>query len=293
MFLESGDEAKELVFVTEDRKLISLIDSTSGWTEKTVTTFNYEGNAFPTPKKFIGKYIAALQNDFYNGEMHNVIEVDASPVIGYGPEQVILADTWGHIVAAEFGKPYRIILNLNDKITATPALGDDGTLFVASENNLYALGRKGDQDTCYGVQHCTTGSSTFFEYCGICSGSGCASGGYTCRQRGYECKTFNKPVFFFDEVYPIPCELLESQEPDDPNPDEPNSDGCTETDDGKDYAHQGYATTDGGYHRHEDSCTFDTDTGVYTLYETYCDDDDNIETESYLCPGRCYEGACT
>ncbi len=65
---------------------------------------------------------------------------------------------------------------------------------------------------CPGVQHCnitssTGGSSTRFEYCGDCSGAGCAPG-YRCPQSGYTCKAYTDKVFFFDEVYNMPCTYL-------------------------------------------------------------------------------------
>ncbi len=60
---------------------------------------------------------------------------------------------------------------------------------------------------CPGVQHCTTGSTTRFEYCGNCQGSGC-SPGYRCTVSNMTCQSYPKTVFFFDELYNMPCSFL-------------------------------------------------------------------------------------
>lgn len=60
---------------------------------------------------------------------------------------------------------------------------------------------------CPAVQHCTTGSTTRFEYCGDCQGAGCAPG-YRCPQSGMTCETYPKTVFFFDNLYNVPCSYL-------------------------------------------------------------------------------------
>ncbi len=61
---------------------------------------------------------------------------------------------------------------------------------------------------CYGTQHCTNGNTTMFEYCGDCTGEGCAGMGFACRSSDMTCKTYPGKVFFFDNVYPIKCSLL-------------------------------------------------------------------------------------
>ncbi|OGQ93597.1 MAG: hypothetical protein A2284_11635 [Deltaproteobacteria bacterium RIFOXYA12_FULL_61_11] len=72
-------------------------------------------------------------------------------------------------------------------------------------------------DTCLGVQHCTNGNETYFEYCGDCSGAGCRPG-FTCSREGFTCKTSPTEVFFFDKLYQLPCD---PQPPDPPSPPEP------------------------------------------------------------------------
>lgn len=60
---------------------------------------------------------------------------------------------------------------------------------------------------CYGTQHCSNGNTTYFEYCGTCSGAGC-SAGFTCRDPGFVCTTYPGKKFFSDVPYPIDCALL-------------------------------------------------------------------------------------
>ncbi len=60
---------------------------------------------------------------------------------------------------------------------------------------------------CPGVQHCTTGSTTRFEYCGDCQGMGC-SPGHRCTVSNMTCKSYPDKVFFFDELYNMPCSFL-------------------------------------------------------------------------------------
>ncbi len=61
---------------------------------------------------------------------------------------------------------------------------------------------------CYGTQHCTDGNTTLFEYCGNCQGAGCSGAGFTCQNPNQKCKTYPGKVFFFDNVYPLDCNLL-------------------------------------------------------------------------------------
>ncbi|MEA3342967.1 MAG: S-layer protein [archaeon] len=70
-----------------------------------------------------------------------------------------------------------------------------------------------------------------------------------------------------------------------------DSDATTEHPDGKNYYVKGYATTDNGHTKHQDSCTHDETTGTYTLHETYCENNE-IKTEAYKCPNGCKYGAC-
>jgi len=63
-------------------------------------------------------------------------------------------------------------------------------------------------EPCMGTQHCTFGGSTYFEYCGDCAGLGCSSLGYACRDPRYTCETYGERIFYFDDAYPVPCELI-------------------------------------------------------------------------------------
>jgi hypothetical protein len=66
---------------------------------------------------------------------------------------------------------------------------------------------------CMGVQHCTNGNTTLFEYCGNCTGSGCNPNGFTCASAGFTCKTYADKVFYFDNLYPVDCSLLPTPTP--------------------------------------------------------------------------------
>jgi len=66
---------------------------------------------------------------------------------------------------------------------------------------------------------------------------------------------------------------------------------CLDSDGGKDYYKEGYATTDDGYTQHADSCSYDVDKDIYLLHETYCEDN-SIKTEEYQCPSGCENGVC-
>lgn len=67
---------------------------------------------------------------------------------------------------------------------------------------------------CMGVQHCTNGSETMFEYCGDCTGVSChALPNYGCRQAGFTCTTYRDKFFGIDTLYPVPCNLLPSITP--------------------------------------------------------------------------------
>ncbi len=71
----------------------------------------------------------------------------------------------------------------------------------------------------------------------------------------------------------------------------PHEPKCTDTDGGKNYYVKGYATTDSGHTKHQDSCTYDQNAETHTLHETYCENNE-IKTEAYKCPDTCEDGAC-
>jgi len=70
--------------------------------------------------------------------------------------------------------------------------------------------------------------------------------------------------------------------------------GCTDSDGGKNYFVSGYVVMSNlPGTQHQDSCTHDLDNDTWTLYETYCDANGQVQTEAYTgCPNGCSNGAC-